>query len=115
MQIEGNITIPADSDRAYHIPILLSVRAVSDNYPVDRCEIQIKLEGHGSFDSQQVEDSTIVFTDVDGEGLFAWWEYPRFLPRRTLASTITASCARDDVVLTFVQAPVQFSSNHGRA
>lgn len=81
-------------------PKMLAARVTDprNGVPVKGVTVELKIEGHGTFESGQYTTERTAVTDENGEARFEWWEFPIYEPRRELNAVIHAECD-DDVQL----------------
>ena len=65
------------------------IRAIDiEGQPVPDAPIEAVVDGDGTLMASAVVKQRVETTDSEGMTSFAWWEYPRFSPRRALHSTV---------------------------
>ncbi len=85
------IAIAADAEEELGRILEVLIRD-STGKPLADSKVYLMIDGDGTFDAPrdvtQVED----VSDRDGRVLAIWYEFPRYLPRRALKSTVRARC-----------------------
>jgi hypothetical protein len=85
------VHLPIDAPRETAYSFRVIAESLDDYLPVDGMEVLVSLDGDGTLDSGQVVTSKKLKANEAGESFFEWWEFPRYMPRRELTSTVAVS------------------------
>ncbi len=85
------IAIAADDEEVLGRILVVLIRD-STGEPLADSKVYLTIEGDGGFDAPRYVQDIEGVSDKDGRVLEIWYEYPRYLPRRALKSTVRARC-----------------------
>jgi len=91
------VHLPIDAPRETAYSFRVIAESLDDYLPVDGMEVLVSLDGDGTLDSGQVVTSKKLKANEAGESFFEWWEFPRYMPRRELTSTVAVSWDDPDI------------------
>ena len=85
------IVIEADAEEVLGRVLVVLIRD-STGEPLADSTVYLTIEGDGGFDAPRYVQDVEGVSDQDGRVMEIWYEYPKYLPRRALKSTVRARC-----------------------